>query len=187
VQSSARCSGAHFLRPSLQTKVDLMKLCDLRTLVQQLDGMRDMLLPGVAAQRHPMTLRDFQTCVQHDFARPGPYPPMVLPQYDNFAALCERGRRFPSLVLVSAPSWSGSSTLIQQLAQLSNSRPATRWNGRCAPTWSGSSTPIPQICATLQLTYGNQIEREMCSYLEWQLNVLNIDRDIARLSNSRPG
>ena len=28
----------------------------------------------------PMTLRDFQVRVQLDFAEPGPYPPMVLPQ-----------------------------------------------------------------------------------------------------------
>jgi len=28
----------------------------------------------------PTTLRDFQARVQHDFAGPGPYPPMVLPQ-----------------------------------------------------------------------------------------------------------
>jgi hypothetical protein len=41
------------------------------------------------------TLRDFRTRVQHDFTRPGPYPPMVLPQlFDNFTALRERGRRF---------------------------------------------------------------------------------------------
>jgi hypothetical protein len=41
------------------------------------------------------TLRDFRTRVQHDFAGPGPYPPMVLPQpFDDFAALRERGRRF---------------------------------------------------------------------------------------------
>ena len=33
----------------------------------------------------------------------------------------------------------------------------------------------------------NHMERERRSYLEWQLNVLNIDRDIAQLSNSRPG
>jgi len=42
-----------------------------------------------------MTLHNFRTCIQHDFAEPGPYPPMVLPQlFDNFAALHERGRRF---------------------------------------------------------------------------------------------
>jgi hypothetical protein len=41
------------------------------------------------------TLRDFRTRIQHDFTGPGPYPPMVLPQpFDNFTALCERGRRF---------------------------------------------------------------------------------------------
>jgi hypothetical protein len=28
----------------------------------------------------PSTLRDFQSCVQQDFAGPGPYPAMVLPQ-----------------------------------------------------------------------------------------------------------
>ncbi|KAF8487731.1 hypothetical protein F5888DRAFT_1810486 [Russula emetica] len=28
----------------------------------------------------PTTLRDFQAWVQQDFADPGPYPPMVLPQ-----------------------------------------------------------------------------------------------------------
>ncbi|KAF8500141.1 hypothetical protein F5888DRAFT_1610407, partial [Russula emetica] len=28
----------------------------------------------------PTTLRDFQARVQQDFAHPGPYPPMVLPQ-----------------------------------------------------------------------------------------------------------
>jgi hypothetical protein len=77
-----------------------------KTLVQQPDGTRDVLLPRVAAQRR-----------SHE-----------------------------------------------------NSHPATRWNERCAPSWSGSSTPIPQLCAILALAYGNQIEWEMCSYLEWQLN-----------------
>jgi hypothetical protein len=162
--------------------------CDHRrddcTPRNQPDGMRDMLLPGAAAQCHPTTLRDFQTRVQHDFAGPGPYPPMVLPQYDNFAAPCERGHRFASLVLVSAPSWSGSSTLTPQLLRNpqtrvqqpdgtrdvllpgvaaqrrshENSRPATRWNERCAPSWSGSSTSIPR-----KLSSSNQMEREMCS------------------------
>jgi len=28
----------------------------------------------------PLTLRDFQACVQHDFAVPGPYPMTVLSQ-----------------------------------------------------------------------------------------------------------
>ena len=42
-----------------------------------------------------MTLHDFRTHIQHDFARPRPYPPMVLPQlFDDFAALRECGRRF---------------------------------------------------------------------------------------------
>jgi hypothetical protein len=51
-----------------------------------------------------------------------------------------------------------------------NSCLATRWNKRCAPSWSGSSTLIPQLCAILALTYSNQIEWKMCSYLKWQLN-----------------
>jgi len=70
----------------------------------QPDGTRDMLLPRAAAQHHSITLCNFQTCIQHDFTRPGPYPPMILPQYDNFAASCKCGHCFASLVLVSAPS-----------------------------------------------------------------------------------
>jgi hypothetical protein len=82
------------------------------------------------------------------------HPWFSLNCYDNFTALRERGCCFASLVLVSASSLKSENLY---------SRRSTRWNERYAPTWSGSST--------LKLMSSNQMEQEMCSYLEWQLNV----------------
>ena len=93
--------------------------------------------------RHCSTSKLASSVISPDLGLIQPW--LSLNCYDSFTAVCEHGRRFASLVLVSAPSWSGSSTL------------------------------IPQLCVTLELASGTQMEREMCSYLEWQLNVLNID------------
>jgi hypothetical protein len=54
---------------------------------------------------------------------------------------------------------------------LSNSRPTNQVEREMCSYLECQLNSIPRRCATFELASGNEMEREMCSYLEWQLNV----------------